>query len=220
MPTPNPPEEDRPIDEPVPNDAKFESDDAPLLMSGPGISVVLSVAFYLIVLAGGIGYDHAHRLRSPQSNAPDPASADWLASVHVPIFPLMPFEAIAPIRILLAQAHDCAQAGRWDCVDSATHAAMALRGGDLSETQRQREARPDGSSLLAQASASEMKGLSRATFARPGYRDHGERLKVADHVRTPHDRWHPYRHTGTTTLARRATVRPASPELLADLYRH
>ncbi|WP_322061968.1 hypothetical protein [Paraburkholderia sp. J63] len=81
---------------------------------------------------------------------------------------------------------------------------------------RQRKARPDGPSLLAQASASETKG----TFARPGYHDHGERLKVADHVRTPHDKWHPYRHTGMTTLARRATVRPASPQLLADLYRH
>ncbi|HKT96759.1 MAG TPA: hypothetical protein VJS30_09515 [Paraburkholderia sp.] len=179
--------------------------------SGVGFNVALSVAFYLIVLAVGIGYDHSHRLRSPQSNPPAGSSADWLASVRPPPFPLMSFEAIGPIRVLLAQAHDCALAGRWDCMNSATHAAIALRN-DSSETQP--ESQPETQTLLAQANANETWVSSRATVAGRAYIDRSERLKVAAHVRAPYDRWRHYRHSG------RASVRPASPEFLAGLYRH
>ena len=207
MAIPNPPD-DRPTDEPAPNEDELERGDAPSLMtSGAGLSVALSVAFYLIVVALSIGYDHSHRLRSPQSNAPDPSSADWLTSVRAPVFPLMPFEAIAPIRVLLAHAHDCALAGRWDCVDSATRTAIALRD-DSSDSQ------PETQMLFAQANANETWVSSHATFARRADIARVERLKVTAHARAPYDRWRHYRHKG------RASVRPASPEFLADLYRH
>jgi hypothetical protein len=211
MAIPNPPE-DRPNDEPVPGKDRFERDhtaapDTPVT-SGTGLSVALSVAFYVIVLAIGIGYDHAHRLRSPQSGAPERFTSDWLASVRAPQYPLMPFDAIGPIEVLLAQAHDCALAAQWNCVDAATHTAIALRG-DLPEAQTQ----------LAQTHANAMWVSSGATLSRPAYFARGERLRVAAHVGAPYERWR-HDRMGLATRARRARVHPASPEFLADLYRH
>ncbi|HKT91015.1 MAG TPA: hypothetical protein VJS18_02470 [Paraburkholderia sp.] len=216
MAIPNPPE-DRPAGEPVPGKDEYEHDHASApAMSGTGLSVALSVACYLIVLAVGIGYDHTHRLRSPRSDAPDTSSADWLASVHASIFPLMPFEAIGPIRILLARAHDCALAGQWNCVDAATRAAIALRG-DAADTP---EAPPDAQTLLAQASANEMWASSRAMNAGPAYIGRNGQMKVAAHARAAHGRWRPYRHQDVSIMARKTTARRALPVLIADLYRH
>lgn len=208
----NPPQ-DRPHDEPAPGKERFERDDTPApdtpVTSGAGLSVALSVAFYVIVLAIGIGYDHAHRLRSPQSGAPERFSADWLASVRAPLYPLMPFDAIGPIEVLLAQAHDCALAAQWNCVDAATHTALALRG-DL----------PEAPTRLAQTKANAMWVLSGATLSQPAYLPRNERLRVAAHVGARNERWRHDRHMGQATRARRASVHPASPEFLAELYRH
>ena len=216
MAIPNPPE-DPPTSEPVPGEDEFEHDHARSpAMSGTGLSVALSVACYLIVLAVGIGYDHTHRLRSPRSETPDTSSADWLASVHAPIFPLMPFEAIGPIHILLARAHDCALAGQWNCVDAATRAAIALRG-DTADTP---EAQPDAQTLLAQASANEMWASSRAMNAGPAYISRNGPMKVVAHVRATEGRWRLHHHQGVSIMARRPTARRALPVLLADLYRH
>ncbi|MFD1561869.1 hypothetical protein ACFSHT_40510 [Paraburkholderia silviterrae] len=215
MAIPNPPD-DRPIEEPAHSghEIERERDDAPApVSSGAGLSVALSVAFYVIVLAVGIGYDHAHRLRGPQSGTPDTSSGDWLASVQAPAGRLMPFEAIGPVRVLLAQAHNCALAGQWDCVSDATDAAIALRG-DTPETQ------PEAPTLAAQANANAMWVSSHAVLARTDYIGRNERLKVAAHAGAPYGKWHHYRHTGVWFMARRPTARRALPEVLADLYRH
>ncbi|QBR00101.1 hypothetical protein [Paraburkholderia pallida] len=215
MAIPNPPE-DQSIDEPANSGHAIEHErgDSPTpATSGAGLSVALSVAFYVLVLAAGIGYDHAHRLRDPQSDTPDTASGAWLASVQAPPGRLMPLEAIAPVRVLLAQAHNCALAGQWDCVSDATGSAIALRG-DTPETQ------PEARTLVAQANASEMWVSSRAAVARPAYAGRNERLKVAAHAGASDGKWHHYRHTGAWYMAKRTNERRASPELLADLYRH
>ncbi|WP_028220769.1 hypothetical protein [Paraburkholderia oxyphila] len=213
MTIPNSPE-DRSTDEPAHSKEEIERDSllSPVT-SGAGLSVALSVAFYLIVLTVGIGYDHTHRLRSPPSGTPDASSAAWLASVQAPIRRLMPAEVIGPVRVLLAQAHDCALAGRWDCVNDSTHAAIALRG-DPSEAQ------PEAPTMVAEANANEMGVSSHAAFASPTYVGRSERLKVAAHASTPYGKWRHYRHTGVGFIAKRTTARRASPELLADLYRH
>ncbi|MDR3097086.1 MAG: hypothetical protein LBV73_08430 [Paraburkholderia sp.] len=214
--------EDLPIDERAHDGNAFERDGSPAV-SGAGLSVALNVAFYLIVLAVGIGYDHTHRLRSPRSGVPGAFSANWLARVHAPLFPLMPLEAIGPVRVLLDQAHDCVLAGQWDCVNAATHAAIALRG-EASGVQPGTS--PEARTLLAQANVNEVWISSHANAARPAGIGRDERLKVAVHVSAPYERERRYRHTGHTghtdasILARKTVARPASPEFLADLYRH
>ncbi|CAB3796647.1 hypothetical protein LMG28688_04359 [Paraburkholderia caffeinitolerans] len=217
MAKPNPPE-DRSIDKPASGEHAFESGDTPPpTTTGAGFTVALSVVFYLIVLATGIGYDHAHRLRSPRSDPPDTSTANWLARVRAPSFPLMPFKAISSVRVLLDQAHDCAQASQWDCVNAATHTALALRGNALEMPPR---APPVAQTLLAQSSANEVWVSSRTTVARPAGIGHAGSLRVADQVSAPYERGRNYRRIGTSFKTRKAIARRASTEFLADLYRH
>jgi hypothetical protein len=215
MPIPKPPEE-QPTDYPGSSEdaSEHEDDIVARETSGSGLSVALSVAFYVIVLAAGISYDHAHRLRSPPSGTPDMYDADSaLMYASASALPAMLVSAAGSEQVLQARVRDCALKGQWNCVGQATQDAIALRN-DTPESQALLdEGTVDGTWTLANTLPAEE--------PRPEYGNRYGHLKVSVRAEDTWDRWHLHRHSAVARLGRRgALTRHASPEYIADLYRH
>ncbi|WP_027818800.1 hypothetical protein [Paraburkholderia bannensis] len=180
-------------------------------LSGPGASVSLSVAVFLVVLAAGVSYDHAHRLRTQQTGALDMADGGAvLNGVHAPSPSIMAGLASSTSRVLLAQARDCARAGRWDCVDEATHAALALDEGEQLAPAMQ----PPGGRNVTPAP---LLAAGPANSAKNAYRN--GTTKVAVHSHGKHHNNHRL-YASRNGRGSAANTQRASPEFLADLYRH
>ncbi|WP_321888087.1 hypothetical protein [Paraburkholderia bannensis] len=184
-------------------------------LSGPGASVSLSVAVFLVVLAAGVSYDHAHRLRTQQTGALDMAGGGAvLNGVHAPSPSIMAGLASSTSRVLLAQARDCARAGRWDCVDEATHAALALDEGEqvVPAMQPLVERNVTPAPLLAAGP-----GYGTNYGTKNAYRN--GTTKVAVHSHGKHHNNHRL-YASRNGRGSAANTQRASAEFLADLYRH
>ncbi len=91
-----------------------------------GWTVALSLVFYVVAVAAGIGSDHVRPFW--HAKAEDTAQADGDALVSAVQAKAPPLVADKPSGVLLTQAHDCALAGQWDCMSQASDAAQALHG--------------------------------------------------------------------------------------------
>ncbi len=108
---------------------------SPPLLSGAGLSVALSVLFYVLVLAADAKFDSGPRIGRKAASVMQVASRPPTDSVPMPaVSAEAPAQSDESAHVLLARAHDCASAERWDCVFDATTSAIAL-GGETPETE-------------------------------------------------------------------------------------
>ncbi|WP_246794103.1 hypothetical protein [Burkholderia perseverans] len=170
-----------------------------------GWTVALSLVFYLIALAAGLDGHPTLRFWHAKSSATTTPHGDTIVGA-VRLSPNW-LKADEPSDVLIRQAHDCALAGRWDCLSEASDAALALRGTepDTIATPVEQSATP----VWASANLPPSVAPNRA-------RDHAVRVSARTRF-LPHHRAQPavYR-----LAAQPMPVPRASDAYLAELYRH
>ena len=218
----------------IPNRPERESDDAELpgpdlpdapdmperssdpqrLSGGAWLSLAMSLAFFLLMVAIGVKYDVA---RNPRDK-PAEAGRSELASVAVEVPAPVPAPSSAitasaapPVddaNTLLARAHECAAAAHWDCVIEATSGVIAQRGNT-----------PETRALLTQAM---VKGgwVPDTAPAIKGNAHSVREVSTMPAEARPAAR-HGHRHTGRPFHLRyTATNHPSAPDDMPDIYRH
>lgn len=179
------------------------------MVSGAGLSVALSVLFYILVLAADAKFDSGPSVASKTAGVVQMVNNAVTDNSTLPVAGAQASaQDDASARVLLARAHDCASAGRWDCVFDATTSAIALRGETL-ETD----------ALLAEA----MKASSwQSPQRRPGTRAvsmQGARLESTASSRPARKTTHMHAHARHDRKVKYASAaRPASFADMATLY--
>jgi hypothetical protein len=191
---------------------------SPTWTSGSGLSVALSLAFYVMVLAIGISYDHRHALRDTGTGTAGASSPDaGINETYVALHPKPPFQTFGSASVALARAHDCARAGQWDCVEEATQMAVALRS---SPPQTTPENTPETQTQLAQANLNDQVTSSRLATTALTYRTHQGAFKTADRTAgTRRVKWHVHRRSewwARSPYSRRLAYSDSE----SDIYRH
>lgn len=185
-------------------------------LSGAGISVALSVAFYVLVLAADVKFDGGRHdggksARPPLISAMGPKNDPAQAFAPNQAEPWAPQpQAGGSADVWLARAHDCAANGEWDCVVEATSSAITLRG----QT-------PETKALLAAAMENggwgPAPGMASAQAA--SVRHAEPRFRTVSG--TLHGKGYIHKHSVPILMARYAArTRVASAEQMDELYRH
>ncbi|TAM00888.1 MAG: hypothetical protein EPN70_21015 [Paraburkholderia sp.] len=179
---------------------------------GSGLSVALTVTFYLLVLAADAEFDVGNHLSSNTSSAVQAFAASaadsstGLAATTI----TSPTTAARSTDHMLAQAHQCASAGQWDCVFDATTRVMALRG-ETPETLALLQQAMNGTSAAPSAPKAPVLA-SNPRSTRPGANGYVRPTRYTRHIR---------KHSLRATLIRYSFVRrAASANKMDDLYRH
>lgn len=197
---------------------------------GTGLSVTLTVAFYVLVLAVDAGL-HAGRHLDAKAVAPAPpsnvaapsledAALEAPRSTETPERSEQPEQPVNAANALLERAHACASQQQWDCVFDATVSVIALRG-ETPETvnllalamNEGREEPPPP--RMAEAAPAPQKKPTVTHYARNG------KIGVNDSMRrtryTKRVRKHTFPQNGVRYTA---MTRPTSDKDLVELYRH
>lgn len=183
---------------------------------GSGLSVALTVTFYVLVLAADAEFDVGNHMSSQTSGAVQTFTASAADSSSGPTATTaassttLPATAAESPAHMLARAHHCASSGQWDCVFDATISVMALRG-----------ATPETLALLQQA----MNGGNAAPPAPNApvlaSNPHNARPGAIGNVRPARYTRHIHKHSLRATLIRYGFFRhAASTNQMDDLYRH
>ena len=196
-------------------DAAESRNDPERLTSGAWISLAMSLAFFLTMVAIGVKYDVAHHPRSKPVESGRPAFASPLANASTPA--LTPAAAVTATSnpsmddpdTLLARAHRCESAGQWDCVIEATSGVIAQRGNT-----------PETKALLAQAMIKG--GWVPGNAPKPAI--NGDTRSVREVSTLPPEpkrpNRHVRRHTVRSSLRYTAANHSASSGDFSDIYRH
>jgi hypothetical protein len=186
-----------------------EGGKSPPLSSSAGLSVALSVLFYVLVLAADMKFD-----RGPHNNrnAAGAVQVSNRIALDGSALPVVSPEASAQsgdsAQVLIARAHDCAAVGQWDCVFDATTSAIALRG----ET-------PETRALLEQAMQAGAWKAPRALAATRPLGVHKASLEANASTKGTRETTHAYKHARRDKKVRYASVaHPASFADMATLY--
>ena len=178
---------------------------------GPGLSVALSVTFFLVALAVSVTLDDDYHFRSTHTAATDTlAAASTVSAIDATASSGTPAQSSDPASALLARAHDCAAAGEWTCVIETINNIHSLRG-DTTVTR----------ALLEQAV---IKGGWTPTQAAPrsqgGYAPHAPTTQAFP-SRTSQDAKHGRRYPQRTQLTRHSPdTRATSGKDPVDPFRH
>lgn len=142
MTTPNRPERESDESWEPGRDISESSNDPARLTGGAWLSLALSLAFFLSMVAIGMKYGVARHPRDKPAEAASTVLANAVASVPAPVVEAasMPTTPADDVNTLLARAHECASTAQWDCVIEATSGVIAQRGNT-----------PETKALLAQA---------------------------------------------------------------------
>jgi hypothetical protein len=180
---------------------------------GPGPSVALSIAFFLVALAISASLDVGHHFRSTHTATTDTlAVASTVGVTDVTDNSDTPAQSSDPAIALLARAHDCAAAGKWSCVIETTNNVNSLHG-DTPETR----------ALLEEAVIKGGWTPGQAAPRSPRDDMHHAQTAQAFPARTPqaarHGRRFPMR-TRLTTTPPPETLPTTGGQDLAGLYRH
>ncbi|MFC5430559.1 hypothetical protein ACFPTO_17385 [Paraburkholderia denitrificans] len=187
---------------------------------GSGLSVALTVTFYLLVLAADAKFDAGNHLSSNTSGAAQTFTASAADSstglaATTATSPstspaTSPTTAAESTARLLARAHHCASAGHWDCVFEATTSVMALRG-ETPETLALLQQAVNGTSAAPPAPKAPVLA-SNPRNARPGTNGYVRPARYTRHI---------HKHSLRATLIRYGFFRhAASTDQMNDLYRH
>lgn len=191
----------------------FGSDNDPGRLNGSiWISLGLSVAFYLLMLAIGAKYnsDHPVHARPAEPDRSAPASPLAYATVPAPVATQTSTALIDDPDILFARAQACAAAAHWDCVIEATSGIVAQHG-DTPETRALlAQAMLKGGWIARETSATTLEGKAR--YVRPV-----STMPAGTMQATKHGHRHSVR---VTPLRYAAASRPTYPGDFGDIYRH
>lgn len=192
------------------DDAIENSNDPERLTGGAWLSLAMSLAFFLTMVAIGVKYDVA---RHPHSKAAEPATQPASMPVLTQAVELTPASnpPMDDPDTLLARARRCERAAQWDCVIEATSGVIAQRGNT-----------PETKALLAQAMIKG--GWVPGTTPKPAIKGeaHGMRdISTLPPAEPAHARRHRHRHTAhPASLRYTAAAHPASADDFPDIYRH
>jgi hypothetical protein len=114
------------------------------LTGGAWLSLVLSIAFFLIMIVLGALYDRDHHARIKPADAEQSALSGSMAKAPAIVVTQVSTPPIDAPDVLLERAHDCAANARWDCVVEAVSGVIAQRGDT-----------PEARALLVQAVVNE-----------------------------------------------------------------
>lgn len=192
-------------------DANDENDDNPArLRSGAWLSLGLSLAFYLLMLAIGAVYDGDHHVRGKAAESGRSALPGQMASAAALTDAGASASSADAPGALLARARTCAAAAQWDCVIEATSGAIAQRGDTAEARTLLAQAMVYGGWVPRTAPMSSATGKMRDI--RPVSTTPAEVPRATRHFR---------RHSVRSTAVRFTTMtHPYSKAEMEDLYRH